>query len=281
MHRTHDQHRGHPTSHGGPDPGTHPQLLFAPANRPDPAAKFDRYDADCYVLDLEDGTPAAAREKARSDLPGLVQTLPRGRLSGSLFLRTNEYGSADLKADLRAARACGERLDGIVVPKLESAADLPAVAAMLEAGAKARPAPLAIIGGIESMAGVLDVRAIAASSPHLVALYFGAEDFASDLGGPRTGAEVLYARSPVVLAARAARLAAIDQTVVDIRDDALCAAEVVRARRLIATYQAAEAAGRGTIEFEGAMIDGPLLKRAQSLVDLSARIEQKRSRDAG
>lgn len=300
------------------EPGLLPLIrsfLFAPANRADLAAKFDRQDADCYVLDLEDGTPVAARAEARRALPDLVRRIRAGRLSGTLFLRTNEPGSADLAPDLEAALACGDGLDGIVVPKLETASDLPAIESRLQAR-PGRRVPHAIIGGIESMAGVLDVRAIAASSPHLVALYFGAEDFAADLGGRRTrdGAEVLYARSRVVLAARAARLAAIDQAVVDIRDDELYRRDgqagrdlgytgkicvlprqvgianevfspdpdaVDHARRLITAYAAAAQAGRGTIEFEGAMIDGPLLKRARALLHLAERIERRRPRDAG
>ena len=62
---------------------------------------------------------------------------------------------------------------------------------------------------IETAAGVVNVEAIAGGGdPHLSALAFGAEDFITDIGGRRTaeGLEVLYARSRVVLAARAAGL---------------------------------------------------------------------------
>ena len=113
------------------------------------------------------------------------------------------------------------------------------------------------------------------------------------------GDEVYAARSMVVMAAKAAGLLAIDQAVVDIRNDALFLEDAARgrdlgyegkicvtpgqvnlshqafsptpeerdyARRLVATYEEATARGIGTIDFEGRMIDGPLLKRAQAIL---------------
>jgi citrate lyase subunit beta/citryl-CoA lyase len=159
------------------------------------------------------------------------------------------------------------------------------------------------------MAGVMAAPQLA-TRDHLCALAFGGEDFISDIGGRRTseGLEVLYARSQVVLAARSAGLEAIDQVVVDIRDDGhfrrdaiagrnlgytgkMCllprqvalanevfsptAEEVDRSRRLIEAYDAGIAAGRGVTEFEGLMVDTPLLKRARAILELASRTGQK------
>jgi citrate lyase subunit beta/citryl-CoA lyase len=111
-----------------------------------------------------------------------------------------------------------------------------------------------------------------------------------------------------VLAARAAGIQALDQAVVEIRDDQrfndcggqgrdlgyngkICllprqvelanelfapgAEDIERSRRLIAAYASAVSQGQGAIEFEGQMVDGPLLKRAQSVVALAdALIDQ-------
>jgi citrate lyase subunit beta/citryl-CoA lyase len=156
-----------------------------------------------------------------------------------------------------------------------------------------------IMGGIESMQGVIRAVELCAAHPRLRSVYFGAEDFASDIGARRTpaGDEVLYARSQVVLAARASGLVAIDQAVVEIRDDQRCrddAAkgrdlgyqgkicvvprqvdlcnelfaptpdEVAHARALISAYEDACARGLCTIDFNGKMIAGPLLQRAQA-----------------
>ena len=134
-------------------------------------------------------------------------------------------------------------------------------------------------------------------------LAFGAEDFITDIGGRRTpeGLEVIYARSRVILAARLAGLQALDQVFTAVRDDdafrrdaevgrqlgyggKMCitprqveianevfspsAEEVDRSRRLIQAYEAAQSEGRGTIEFEGNMVDEPLLKRARAVLQL-------------
>ena len=108
----------------------------------------------------------------------------------------------------------------------------------------------------------------------------------------------------VVMAARAAGRIAIDQAVIDIRNDALFLDDAGRGRdlgyegkicvtpgqvklahrafsptpeernyaqRLVETYEAAMARGLGTIDFEGRMIDGPTLKRAQQVLALPAQ----------
>ena len=160
-----------------------------------------------------------------------------------------------------------------------------------------------LLGLIETARGVLNVEALAmGADPHLTTLAFGAEDFITDVDGRRTpaGMEVLYARSRVVLAARAAGLDALDQVFVNIRDEdafrrdaelgrqlgyngKMCVvprqidianeifspspAEIERCRRLIEACEAAQAAGRGAIDFEGQMIDEPLLKRARAVLE--------------
>lgn len=66
------------------------------------------------------------------------------------------------------------------------------------------------------------------------AAYFGAEDYVADIGGRRTAdsTEVLYARSQVMSAARLAGIAAIDQTVVQVRDDAAFVADAQAGRAI-------------------------------------------------
>ena len=285
-------------------------LFFAPANRPDLLAKFPRFAADCYVIDLEDGTPPGEKAQARSALAGAVASLRAAKLAGLLTIRVNEPGSEHYLADLEAAFATDA--DGVVIPKLEHPAQLfPAVHwARNRERTAPRAQPRCVIGGIESIRGVIEAVNLCAADPILTAVYFGAEDFAADLGARRTalGDEVLYARSQVIIGAKAARITAIDQAVTDIRDDALfredsargralgydgkicvlprqvaianeafapTADEVAYARRLIAAYEKAVAAGKGTIDFEGKMIDGPLLKRARQAVALADRIGAK------
>jgi citrate lyase subunit beta/citryl-CoA lyase len=282
-------------------------LFFAPANRADLVAKFPRFAADCYVIDLEDGTPAADKAEARAGIARLVASLRRQPLAGVLTVRVNEPASDHYLDDVAAALAAD--VDGIVIPKLERVDELfPALHLLrrLERDAP-RARPRFIVGGLESIAGVANAAALCAAHPSLAAVYFGAEDLASELGARRTAgsAEVHYARSHVLLHAKAARIVAIDQAVVEVRDDRhfeadanvgrdlgydgkICLlprqvevanrvfrpsdVELDHARRLIATYRAATARGIGTIDFEGKMIDGPLLKRAERLVAFADRL---------
>jgi citrate lyase subunit beta/citryl-CoA lyase len=270
-------------------------LLFAPANRPELLQKFPRYPADAFVIDLEDGTPEAEKDSARRALPQIVASLRNQGLKKQLFIRTNSPQSKHVQADLATTNEIP--IDGLVVPKIESVEDL--------IGFKSAAH---IIGIIETGRGVMNVETIAqGGNPHLVALAFGAEDFITDVGGQRStdGLEVLYARSRVVLAARVAGIQALDQVFVNIRDDEtflhdaefgrhlgysgkMCivprqieianavfspsADEIDRSQRLIEEYERAKAQGRGAIEFEGSMVDEPLLKRARAILQLAAEI---------
>lgn len=276
-------------------------LFFAPANRRDLVLKFPRFGADCCVIDLEDGTPPGDKEAARGMLRETVSQVRAAGLEGMLTVRVNVPASPHYLADIEAALACD--VDGIVIPKLEDPQQaFAAVHWMRRLDADLpRARPRTIVGGIESVRGVLDAVAICDRTPCMGAVYFGAEDYAADIGGRRTprGDEVYTARSWVVMAARAAGLAAIDQAVVDIRNDDLFLEDASRgrdlgyegkicvtpgqvklshqafsptaqerdhARRLVSAYEEAAARGIGTIDFEGRMVDGPLLKRAQAIL---------------
>jgi len=275
-------------------------LLFAPANRPDLVEKFPRYPADLFVIDLEDGTPEPERDAARRALPALVAHLRRGGFERRLLVRVNQPRSPRFEPDVAAAASCAA--DGVMIPKLESEDDLRRAGALLEA---APGAPRGVIGLVETAAGIVNVEALARAGPPLWALAFGAEDLVTELGGRRTaeGVEVLYARSRLVLAAKAARIGALDQVVVDIRDaerfrrDAafgrqlgydgkMCLLprqvelaneifspapdEIERSRRLLAAFEEGRRAGRGVIEFEGTMIDEPLVRRARAILELAS-----------
>ena len=260
--------------------------------------KFPRYPADAVAIDLEDAVPEAEKDDARRALPAIVASLREQNLKAQLFIRVNASSSRHAEKDLATALDMG--VDGVMMPKLERVADLDEFASAV--GRSGRSVQL--IGVIETARGVVNVEALAAHQSPLMALAFGAEDFITDLGGRRTpeGLEVLYARSRVVLAARAAALQALDQVFLSLRDDnafrrdaelgrqlgysgKMCitprqveaanlvfspsAEEIDRARRLLEAYENAKGSGRGVFEFEGAMVDEPILKRAREILDLA------------
>ncbi|MDP9877671.1 citrate lyase subunit beta/citryl-CoA lyase [Variovorax boronicumulans] len=270
-------------------------LLFAPANQAELVLKFPRAAADCSVLDLEDGTPPSQKDTARKNISDLVRQVRALGLTGLLGIRINAPDSAFFADDLAEVVNCGA--DAILIPKIQKPDDVLTVAAAVEA----KGLHTALFAGIETAAGVLRAPQICECSTLLQAVFFGAEDLAADVGGRRTpeGNEVLMARSMVLLAAKAAGILAVDQAVVDIRNDALftrdcetgrdlgydgktCLTprqaalanqlfspttdEVAYAQRLVDAYEDARARGLGTFDFEGKMIDTPLLKRAQRIL---------------
>jgi citrate lyase subunit beta/citryl-CoA lyase len=263
-------------------------VLFAPATRPDLVEKLPRSAPDVGVIDLEDAVPAAAKSAVRGTLTRLRASV-RSAGAGQpprLFVRVNGPRTPWFGDDLSAAIDAG--FDGIVVPKVQCADDLVQVPA------------IDVIAGIETGAGVWHVGD-ALSHPRIVAAYFGAEDFATDIGAERTpdGREVLYARSRVVLCCRVRGIVPIDQAVIDIHDDAafladaavgrslgydgkLCihprqvalartafapsAEAIARARAIVAAYAKAAANGTSVAVVAGQMIDEPLAERARAVL---------------
>lgn len=269
-------------------------VLFAPAVRPDHLAKLGGRGADAVVIDCEDATPPNAKADARVNCQ---QFGPELAAAGTqVFVRVNAPSSAWFADDVREALTA--ELAGVIVPKVESLADLDLVADALDTSGFH---DLGVFVGIETVLGVADARQLL-EHPRAIAAYFGAEDYIADLGGRRTtdNVEVLYARSQVVIAGRLAGVPVVDQVVTDFRNtDAfaaeaieacsfgfrgkLCihpgqvevanaaftptASEVDRAQRLISAYDKAAAAGVSAIDFEGQMVDGPLVAQAQQLIN--------------
>jgi citrate lyase subunit beta / citryl-CoA lyase len=207
----------------GPGPAGLRSLLFVPGGRADMIAKVGRAGADGVVLDLEDAVAAADKDAARATVVEALTTL-QVRDGTLVFVRVNAPGGPWFAADLAAV--AGTRADGVVLPKLEHPEQLAAVAGHR----------LAVVGGLETALGVADARPLLAAGAGLglIGAYFGAEDYIADMGGYRTAAntEVLYARSQVALAARLAGIAALDQVVTAVRDDAAFRADAQQARAL-------------------------------------------------
>ncbi|MBB6016606.1 HpcH/HpaI aldolase/citrate lyase family protein [Deinococcus radiopugnans] len=270
-------------------------VLFAPGNRADLIAKLPRSAPDAVVIDLEDAIPgtaeakAAARPVARDAARDLIAAAPHL----AVFLRVNAPHSPYFADDLAVLTP---ELAGVVVPKLESAADVQRVAKALEA----HHLNLPLLAGLETGAGVWNALEILREETVTLA-YFGAEDYTTDLGGRRTagGLEVLYARSKVALAARLAGVAALDIVVTALNDEAafrtdaeqgralgyagkLCIhpaqvalahdifgatpAEAARARALLDAAHAAAERGHGAFSFEGQMVDEPMLSAARAVL---------------
>lgn len=254
-------------------------------------AKSTRSGPDAVAVDLEDAVAPEDKDDARRAAVAALCALLEAGPGLTLLIRVNPPGTPWFADDMAAvADAASGGLAGVVVPKVQDREQLDEVRAAL--GRHGHPDAL-VIAGIETALGVADCRQLITGE--LAGAYFGAEDFIADMGGRRTAGstEVLYARSQVSLAARLAGVAALDQVVVDVRDDdrfradaeagralgyqgKMClhprqvelahevftpsSAEVAYARRVLD----AGSAGVGVVD--GAMVDAVHLRMAASLL---------------
>lgn len=175
--------------------------LYVPGDRPDRLAKAASRGADAIIADLEDAVAPAAKDRARDEVADWLDTAPdAGQQPGpQIWVRVN--GGERRADDLRAV-AGHPRLTGILLPKVDHADEIAAAAAMLPDDVAVRWAPM-----IESAVGLVHVHEIAAAQ-NVHQLHIGEMDLAADLGltPTRSERELLYARSLLVIASRAAGL---------------------------------------------------------------------------
>jgi citrate lyase beta subunit len=275
-------------------------LLYMPGDDWKKITKALTLGVDSVCMDMEDGTAANRKAEARQTIARALRELDFGK--SERLARINGVGTG-LEADDLAA-VLPFRPDGIVLPKAETPEQVAWVSEKIEAAELKHGWPvnaIRLILVVESARGILNLKELAAH-PRLDALIFGAEDFAASVGATRTPAalEVLYARSALVTAAAAYGLQAIDLVTVDFRDpelarrDALFGAQlgytgkqvihpaqvepvqaaftpsddaIAYARRVVETFEINQARGAGAYDLDGKMIDLPLLKAAQNVLE--------------
>ncbi|ATB47969.1 citrate lyase subunit beta [Corallococcus macrosporus DSM 14697] len=200
-------------------------MLVTPALEPSRFDKASEVGADVGLLDLEDGVPRAFKPEARRLA---TEHLARGRASRPMALRINSLRTEDGLRDVLALLDRGARPDLVLLPKVESPAELQQLDALLSP----RLPDVALLAIIETSRGVAAVDAIATATPRLQGLIFGAADLSAELGIPLTWEPMLYARSRIAMAAGAAGLSAIDSPCFDMEDLDAVEEETRRARAL-------------------------------------------------
>lgn len=202
-------------------------LLFVPGDSPSKMAKAATLPAGALILDWEDAVLPDRKSAARELTLGFL----RQRVAGKpVFVRYNRAGSAAFQAD-------GETLsefvpDGIVLSKCRSADDVKELAAVLDRQDAA--GRCLICPSVESPEGLLNAASICSASARVAMVAFGAEDFSAEMRIVRTAdeMELLYARSAVVTACRAAGKEPIDSPCLEFRDLDQVRAAARRARNL-------------------------------------------------
>jgi len=255
---------------------------------------------DCICMDMEDGVALNRKAEARATIARALQELDFGK--SEKLARINAVGSGWEMDDLQAVLPY--RPDGIVIPKVEQYAQIEWASQVIEAAERQYGWPLQsirILIGVETARGILNLKEIAAH-PRLDAMIFGGEDFAASIGATRTpeAIELLYARQAVVVACAAFDLQAIDIVAIDFKNLEALRAEaefgarlgfsgkqiihpaqvepvqtaftpseetIAYARRIVETFEASQREGKGAYALDGKMIDMPLLKNAQKVLE--------------
>jgi citrate lyase subunit beta/citryl-CoA lyase len=197
-------------------------------------AKAPSRGADEIVIDLEDAVAIASKDEARETVvAALAEPQWRGVRTS---VRVNAPRTPWCHLDVMALAALPDAPETIVVPKVESPADMAFVERLLDGAeaASGRTAPIGVQALIENAAGVAHVTAIAGSSPRLVGLILGYADLSASLGRARgAGAELDSWRAiqdAVLVAARAHDIAAIDGPYLGVQVDEGFRAAAERAR---------------------------------------------------
>jgi citrate lyase beta subunit len=274
-------------------------LLFTPGNRPERFAKAAATGADGLILDLEDAVAAPAKDDARATVVAHFRGDFRAGLAPHQLkgLRVNNIHTPAGVRDLDALVSSGVAPDFVLLPKVESAFEVRLYARHLEGG----QAGIAFGCLIESARGLEAAMEIAQADPRVRILAFGGVDLAADLRAELAWEPLLYGRSRLVQAAASAGLGLLDVPHLAL-DDAVAlaaecarvkalgftsklaihpkqvapilaaftptAAEIDRAARMVA---ALEQAGGNAVEFEGKMLEGPVVKAAQRVLALARR----------
>jgi len=265
--------------------------LFVPGNRPERFAKALAAGADAVILDLEDAVSPRDKDLARNHVRQWVEAHRDAR--ERVVVRINDGATSWYEADLDLLRQAGVRF--AMLPKAETSEQIDAVRAVLPPDGRVLPL-------IETAHGLNNVEAVA-STRGVQRLTFGTLDYGVDLDLSGDERGLIYPAARIALASRCAGLAApVAGVTPAIDDDArlladlafsralgfgakLCihprqadvirkallptAAEVDWAKRVLAAAEGAD----GAIRVDGRMVDRPVLRRAQTIVDRAADLD--------
>ena len=281
-------------------------MLFLPGNNPNLLINGNCLGADAVIFDLEDAVAPAEKDAARILVRNTMRYMDfRGC---ETIVRINSVDTAFWKKDLDMILPLKPAL--ILLPKSGSAADVleaDAYMSQLEEKLGMERNTVGLMPLIETAAGVENSFAIASSTKRVQALFLGAEDLTADLQCKRTkeGREIEYARTRLVVAARAAGVQVYDTPFTDVNDDEgiLVDAQLAKAlgfngkasisprhvevinavfsptqKEIDYAYEVIEAIriakeqGKGAIALRGKMIDAPIVARAERTISMAVEM---------
>lgn len=277
-------------------------MMFVPGANAAMLRDAPLYGADSVMFDLEDAVSLNEKDSARTLVHFALKTFDYSAIETVVRINgLDTVGALDIEAMVLAG------VNVIRLPKTETAQDIIDVAAVITQVEEENDLPVGttkMMAAIESAEGVLNARDIATASDRLIGIALGAEDYVTNMKTRRypDGQELLFARSMILHAARAAGIAAIDTVFSDINDtDGFIAettrikqlgfdgksvinprqiplvngiyapskAEIQQAKEVIRAIREAESKGSGVISLNGKMVDKPIVERAERVIALA------------
>ena len=288
-------------------------MLFLPGNTPNMLINGNCLGADAVIFDLEDAVSPAEKDAARILVRNTMRYMDfRGC---EIIVRINSIDTAYWKLDMDAIVPQNPSM--LLLPKTGSAADIleaDAYLTALEEKLGMEHNTVGLMALIETAMGVENAFAIATASKRVRALFLGAEDLTADLQCTRTkeGREIEYARTRLVVAARAAGIAVYDTPFTDVNDDegiwtdarlakslgfsgkasisprhvevinsvfSPTMKEIEYAYEVMDAIELAKQQGKGAIALHGKMIDAPIVARAQQTIAAAEALGIRREED--
>jgi len=277
--------------------------LYIPGNAPAMMINAGLHSADGIILDLEDSVAPEKKDEARILVRNALRQVNFYGAERMVRINQGERGLKDLEFVIP------QNVNLVIIPKCEDPGQVRLVDAKISE-IKERSGftnQVHLMPVIESALGVERSFEIAKSSESVAAMAIGLEDYTADLGVSRTieGKESLYARTRLVVTAKAAGIQPIDSVFSDVADmEALrqnvlsskalgfegmgCIHprqisvirmgfapgndEIEKSVRIVAAYEEAARNGLGVVALGSKMIDAPVVARAQKTIDLAARL---------
>ena len=281
-------------------------MLFLPGNNPNMLINGNCLGADAVIFDLEDAVAPAEKTAARILVRNTMRYMDFGTCGR--IVRINSIDTPYWKKDLE--QILPEKPDLILLPKTSCAADIQEAdryITLLEKKLGMKANTVGLMALIETAMGVENAFAIASSSKRVRALFLGAEDLTADLRCKRTkeGREIEYARTRLVVAARAANIDVFDTPFTDVNDDegivvdaelakalgfsgkasisprhvevinrvfSPTMAEIDYAYEVVESIRIAKEQGKGAIALRGKMIDAPIVARAERTISMAVEM---------
>jgi citrate lyase subunit beta / citryl-CoA lyase len=276
-------------------------VLYMPGANTRALEKARSLAADALIFDLEDAVAPDAKEAARTNVVAATWSKAYGKRE--IAIRCNGLGTAWGQADVEAIATSGA--DAILVPKVESAAEVTHVVSLLDAAGA--PQTMAVWAMMETPKGILRAEEIAGSHPRLALFVMGTNDLVKDMRAHHTPARLplITALGLGMLAARAHGLTILDGVYNDIQDAegfrAVCRqgldmgfdgktlihpsqvepcneifapspAELEMAGKIVAAFRQAQAEGKGVVTVDGRMIENLHVEQAERALALAAAI---------